>query len=131
MSHRWRGRNIVIRSRDIERIRVKYPGHNCEAMAIDPSNGDILIFTKNNRRQESKVYKVAQGSGDSKNKIKKLEYVTTLPNMLVTGADISPTGDILAMTKTGEGWRWRKRCGLMAWADFFRTGPTPCRLFNF
>jgi len=130
VSHRWRGRNIVIPSRDIERIRVKYPGNDCEAMVVDPSNGDILIFTKNGRSHKStKVYKVAQGSGDSRTR--KLWYVTTLPNMLVTGADISPSGDILVMTVTGEGWRWRKSCGLMAWADFLRTRPTPCRLFNF
>jgi len=131
VSRKWRGHNIDIRSRDIERIRVKYPGHVCEAMVVDPSNGDILLVTKSNRRHGSKVYKVPQGSGNSKTKTKKLEYVTTLPNMLVTGADISPSGDILAMTETGEGWRWRKSCGLMAWADFLRTRPTPCRLFNF
>ena len=43
VSHRWRGRNIVIPSRDIERIRVKYPGHKCKAMVVDPSNADILL----------------------------------------------------------------------------------------
>jgi hypothetical protein len=130
VSRRWRGQNIEIQSWDIARIRVKYPGHDCEAMTIDPSNGDILLFTKNNRRQESKVFKVAQGSGDSKTKTKKLEYVTTLPDMLITGADISPTGDILALTYNGEGWRWGKSDGLMAWADFLRTGPPPCRLYS-
>merc|ERR1719222_1849168 len=50
--------------------------------------------------------------------------------MLVTGADISPTGDILALTSDGEGWRWGKSDGLMAWADFLRTGPPPCRLYR-
>merc|ERR1712183_988642 len=130
VSRRWRGHDIEIRSRDIERIRVKYPGHDCDAMVVDPSNGDILLFTKSNRRHGSKVYKVPQGSGHSKTKTKRLQYVTTLPNMLVTGADISPSGDILALTNNGEGWRWRKSDGLMAWADFLKTGPNPCRLYQ-
>merc|ERR1719500_2011471 len=76
VSRRWRGHDIEIRSRDVERIRVRSPGHDCDAMVVDPSNGDILIFTKSNRRHGSKVYKVPQGSGDSKTKTKKLEYVT-------------------------------------------------------
>merc|ERR1719222_486678 len=78
VSRRWRGHDIEIQSRDIERIHVKYPGHDCDAMVVDPSNGDILIFTKSNRRHGSKVYKVPQGSGDSKTKTKRLQYVTTL-----------------------------------------------------
>merc|ERR1712130_550609 len=127
--HRWRGRKTVISSREINRIRVEYPGHDCEAMVVDPLNGDILLFTKSSRRHQSKVYQVPQSSGASKTKTKKLEYVTTLPNMLVTGADISLTGDILALINKGEGWRWRKSDSLMAWADFLRTGPAPCRLY--
>ena len=129
MSQRWHGLNTAVSSRDIEHIHVPYLGHDCEAMVVDPLNGDILLFTKSNRRHQSKVYKVPQSSGVSKTKTKKLEYVTTLPNMLVTGADISPTGDILAMINNGEGWRWTKSDNLMAWADFLRTRPAPCRLY--
>jgi len=130
VSHRWHGRYKLIPSRNVKRIRVKYPGHDCQAMAVDPLNGDILIFTKSHQRRASMVFKVPQGSGDSRTKT--LEYVTTLPNnMLITGADMSPTGDILYLSNTHEGWRWRKPDSLMSWADFFKTGPTwtpiPCQ----
>ena len=57
-----------------------------------------------------------------------LEYVTTLPLMLVTGADISPSGDTLALTNYGEGWSWSKSDRLTSWVDFLRTGPSPCTL---
>jgi len=132
VSHNWYGHIITIWSPDIERIRVKYPDHvhDCKAMTVDPLNGDILLFTKNHQHQGSKVYKVPRGSNDTLYPRVRvtLEYVTTLPSMLVTGADISPTGDILALTNNGEGWSWRKPDSLMSWADFLRTGPTPCGL---
>merc|ERR1712130_322605 len=49
VSHDWNGHDIVISSHQIEHIHVKYPDHayDCEAMAVDPFNGDILLFTKN------------------------------------------------------------------------------------
>ena len=96
------------------RIRVRYPGHNCKAMAVDPLNGDILIFTKSHQPRGSMVFKVPQRLGDSRTKT--LEYVTTLPDMLVTAADMSPSGDILYLSNNHEGWRWRKPNSLMSWA---------------
>jgi len=132
VSLRWHGRNKSIRSRDIERIRFKYPNHvhDFKAMAVDPLNGDILVFTNNHQRQESKVYKVPQGSGDSKSKTR-VEYVTTFAHVLVTGADISPAGNILGVANGNniDGWSWTKPDGFIAWADFLKTGPTPCRLY--
>ena len=130
VSHSWQGHNIPIRYRDIERIFMKFPDplQDFEAMAVDPLNGDILLFTKNKRHEYggSKVYKMSQGSGDSKT----LEYVTTMP-MLVTEADISPTGDILIMTYDNEwdaGYTMQKPDGQMAWADFLKDKLKLCRL---
>ena len=122
----WIGHDIMIGSKEIEHIHLKYPDHayDCEAMAVDPFNGDILLFTKNHEHNESKVFKVPHGWDDPKT----LEYVVTLPYMLVTGADISPSGDTLALTNYGEGWSWSKPDGQVPWADFLRTGPTPCSL---
>ena len=123
VSPTWNGRNIVIR--DFKRICVKFPRHDwpqlatTATMVVDPLNGDILLFTKNNQRQESKVYKVPQGYGDSKTK--EFEFVTTLPNTVVTGAEISPDGDILAVTYNGDGGRWWRNPGLVPWADFLKT----------
>ena len=125
MSHDWNGHDIMIGSQEIEHIHVKYPDHayDCEAMAVDPFNGDILLFTKNHEHHESKVFKVPHGWDDPKT----LEYVATLPYKLVTGADISPSGDTLALTNYSEGWSWNKPDGL-PWVDFLRTEPTPCSL---
>ena len=122
VSHDWNGHDIMIGSQEIEHIHVKYPDHayDCEAMAVDPFNGDILLFTKNH---ESKVFKVPHGWADPKT----LEYVATLPYKFVTGADISPSGDTLALTNYGEGWSWSKPDGL-PWVDFLKTEPTPCNL---
>ena len=129
VSHSWRGHNIPIRTRDIERIRVKSSVHvrDCKAMVVDPLNGDILLFTKKIKGHVSKVYKVPQDSGDSKSKSRSPKYVTTLP-MLVTEAEILPTGDILAMNNNEEEGSMTKSCGLMAWADFLKTRPALCRL---
>ena len=62
VSPTWNGRNIVIQ--DFKRICVKFPRHDwpqlatTATMVVDPLNGDILLLTKNNQRQESKVYMV-------------------------------------------------------------------------
>ena len=106
MSQDWNGHYIMIGSQDIEHIQVKYPddAHDCEALAVDPLNGDILLFTKNHQHNESRVYTVPHGWDNPRI----LEYVTTLPLMLVTGADISPSGDTLALTNYGEVWSWSK-----------------------
>ena len=57
MSQDWNGHYIMIGSQDIEHIQVKYPddAHDCEALAVDPLNGDILLFTKNHQHNESRV----------------------------------------------------------------------------
>ena len=125
MLQTWNGHKIVVGSQDIVHIHVKYPdhGYDCEAMAVDPSNQDILLFTKNHYERQSKVFKVPHGAGD----LKTLEYITTLPYKLVTGADISPSGNTLALTSYGEGWTWHKESGV-SWANFLKSKPTPCRL---
>ena len=51
----------------------------------------------------------------------------SLPYKFVTGADISPSGDTLALTNYGEGWSWSKPDGL-PWVDFLKTEPTPCNM---
>merc|ERR1711971_259772 len=126
VSVNWTGHDIMIGSQEIEHIHLKYPDHayDCEAIAVDPFNRDILLFTKNHEHNESKVFKVPNGWDN----LKTLEYVVTLPYTLVTGADISPSGDTLALTNYGEGWSWSKPDDQVAWAEFLKTRPTPCSL---
>ena len=79
-----KGRDVHISANKIKHIHVKYPNnkrYDCEAMAVDPYNNDILLFTKNNGNRRSHVYRVPHGARDPKT----LEYVTTLPYRQVTG----------------------------------------------
>ena len=126
VSQNWNGQDIVIGSQDIEHIHIRYPDYHrdCEAMAVDPLNGDILLFTKNHEQYASDVFKVPHGWGDPKT----LEYIATLPYIKVTGADISPSGDTLALTNYWEGWSWTKPYPSTPWADFLKTYPTPCNI---
>jgi len=126
VSQDWNGQDIVIGAQDIEHIHIRYPDYHrdCEAMAVDPLNGDILLFTKNHEQYASDVFKVPHGWGDPKT----LEYIATLPYIKVTGADISPSGDTLALTNYWEGWSWTKPYPSTPWADFLKTYPTPCNI---
>jgi len=121
--YKWNGNKHI---RKITRIHIKYP-HNkrydCEAMVVDPRNKDILLFTKDTNNYRSHVYKVPHNNAN----VKTLEKITTLPYKKVTGADISPSGNTLALTSYGEGWSWHKPSQL-SWANFLKSNPTPCKL---
>ena len=110
MSPDWSEHDIVINAEEIEHIHVRYPAEifDAEAMAVDPLNGDILIFTKDHNNAVCNVFKVPHGAGDPKT----MEYITTFPIWSVTGADISPSGDTLALINYSEGFSWSKpACG--------------------
>merc|ERR1712113_704458 len=88
-----------------EHIHVRYPAEifDAEAMAVDPLNGDILIFTKDHTNAVCNVFKVPHGAG------------------------ISPSGDTLALINYHEGFSWSKPAG-WAWVDYLRTNPSACTL---
>merc|ERR1712181_81330 len=67
-------------------------------MAVDPLNGDILIFTKDHNNAVSNVFKVPHGAGDP-----------------------------LALINYAEGYSWSKPAG-SAWVDYLRTYPEACTL---
>ena len=125
MSPDWSEHDIVINAEEIEHIHVRYPAEifDAEAMAVDPLNGDILIFTKDHNNAVCNVFKVPHGAGDPKT----MEYVATFPIWSVTGADISPSGDTLALINYSEGFSWSKPAG-WAWVDYLRTNPSACTL---
>ena len=68
MSPDWSEHDIVINAEEIEHIHVRYPAEifDAEAMAVDPLNGDILIFTKDHNNAVCNVFKVPHGAGDPK-----------------------------------------------------------------
>ena len=78
------GRDIEMHSNQIRQISVKYPNnerYDCEAMAVDPQNNDILLFTKTWEKHQSHVFRVPHGSGNPKT----LEFIKTLRLKEVTG----------------------------------------------
>merc|ERR1711962_194015 len=64
----WSEHDIVINAEEIEHIHVRYPAEifDAEAMAVDPLNGDILIFTKDHNNAVCNVFKVPHGAGAPK-----------------------------------------------------------------
>jgi len=126
--------DIIIDANDIETIQVSYPGyngpddpdenHDCEAMAVDPDTLDILLFTKNWDLDESYVYRVPEGSPGQ---VREMEYVGLLKHKEVTGADISPAGDTLAIGCYEEGWSYSLPAG-QTWVEYIASDPTPCFL---
>ena len=91
------GRDIEMYSNQIRHISVKYPNnerHDCEAMAVDPQNNDILLFTKTWEQHLSHVFRVPHGSGNPKT----LEFIKTLKLKEVTGETIVNSGCIFLRT---------------------------------
>ena len=90
-----------------EAIRVKYPdgAHNCEALLVHPTTGDLYVVTK--RGGDAGVYKLAAPFNPSK--VNTLARVATLSGpgffgALVTGADISPDGRRVALCDYASGY---------------------------
>jgi len=116
--------DIQIDSNDIETIKVSYPDRNydCEGMVVDPDTLDIILFTKHST---SDVFRVPSGSGGE---VRELELVGLLNHRDVTGADISPSGDILALACYDDGWSYSKPDG-QTWVEYLSTDPEPtCEL---
>jgi len=126
--------DIAIDPNDVETIQVSYPdyngpddpdeNHDCEAMAVDSNTLDILLFTKNWDFDESYVYRVPEGSPGE---VREMEYVGLLKHWNVTGADISPLGDTLAIGCYNEGWSYSLPPG-QTWVEYLASDPTPCFL---
>ena len=53
------GHNVDISRNDIEDLQVRYDGfsYDCEALAVDESSGDLLMFTKDRENSISEVYR--------------------------------------------------------------------------
>ncbi|XP_023342729.1 uncharacterized protein LOC111712376 [Eurytemora carolleeae] len=120
-------KKILINKDDIDVYRAAYPGfsHDCEALAVDPSNGDIFLFTKDRVHAISEVYKFPfpQSSSD----VFILEHVVTLPSYWITGGDISPSGRILALTNKQDAFAWERPANI-SWSQFLQTNPGACTL---
>ncbi|MBL8617821.1 MAG: hypothetical protein JNM72_19585 [Deltaproteobacteria bacterium] len=93
--------------------RLRYPPgpQDAEALTVHPCTGQVHIFTKD-RDGDPGVYALpAEPTGPDM--VAELSLVATLPRAtfdgsgLITAADWSPGGELLALRTYGGGWAWR------------------------
>lgn len=113
---------------DIEKLQVRYPdfSYDCEALTVDSQTGDILMFTKDRENSLSEVFRYPAPQSQTNNPFT-LEHVATLPLYWITGGDISPDGNTLALTNKQEAFSYSKPTG-QSWPEFLLENPEPCRL---
>jgi len=113
---------------EIEDLQVRYPdfSYDSEALTVDQATGDIFMFTKDRENSISEVYRYPFPQSEAKNPFT-LEHVATLPLFWITGGDISPDGNTLALTNKQEAFSFTKPEG-MSWPEFLVNNPEPCNL---
>lgn len=110
-----------------EAIRIKYPdgAHNCEALLVYPTTGDLYFVTK--AAGSAGVYKLAAPFDASK--VNTLARVATLRGpgffgALVTGGDISPDGRRVALCDYAGGYELTLPEGSKSFDDVWAQKPT-------
>jgi len=113
---------------EIEDLQVRYPdfSYDSEALTVDQTSGDIFMFTKDRENSISEVYRYPFPQSEANNPFT-LEHVATLPLFWITGGDISPDGNTLALTNKQEAFSFTKPEG-MSWTEFLVNNPEPCIL---
>lgn len=110
-------------------VEVTYPDgpHDCEALAVDPAEGSVLLITKSPR---CKAYRLPLGAlldETAPNGPLPLEKLTGLPVLLPTAADLSPDGKALVVVNYWQGFLYT-RSGNQRWADALDRMPRPIAL---
>merc|ERR1711973_237971 len=120
--------DMTVPQDSIEQFEVIYEGfsYDCEALAVDESTGDWYMFTKDRENSISEVFRYPFPQSVDNNPFT-LEHVATLPLFWITGADISPDGNTLALTNKQEAFSFTKPEG-MSWPEFLLNNPEPCNL---
>lgn len=116
----------------VDTLTLVYPDgpHDAEAMVVDPVDGDLLLITKDwGRTGESQVYRAPADAADGSTTT--LEHVGTVPlerGTLVTGADVSPDGTVVALRSYGAVELYPRPSGGPLWQAFDESpcaGPVP------
>jgi hypothetical protein len=94
---------------DTEIRRFTYPDgpQDVEALAVDPVEGTVFVFSKGD---SSTVYRVPEDGGDA-------EVVATLPLATVTAAELSPDGVTLAVHTLRTTHLWRRASVDEPWSE--------------
>jgi thiol-disulfide isomerase/thioredoxin len=123
----------VVNVSEIDTIQLTYPNnipHNAETLLIDPVQGDLYIVTKN-VTGNSLVFRAAAPLATTQPTT--LEQVAQLTfgaaplagSTLVTGGDISPNGEWIALRTYTNAYLWRRSSGESIAAGL---GTMPCPL---
>lgn len=99
-----------------ERFDVRYPGgdrHDCEAMFVDPVTKMVYIITKGDT---AGIYRVSVDWAVPLT----FEKVGEISVTLVTAADISPKGDLIAVRSYGDILLWPRSQGVSVEESFSR-----------
>jgi hypothetical protein len=93
---------------DVQVITLSYPDgpHDAEALLVDPTTGDILIATKEDRG--ANVY-FAAGTAISEGTPVVLRRVRSLGVSQVSAGDLSRDGRFLALRSEEQGWLWERQ----------------------
>ena len=104
-----------------------------EAMVVDPVSGDLVFVTKEwSRLGTSGVYRSPAGlAAGSTTTLERVGEVPLEPGTLVTGADVTRDGSLVALRSYGAVDLYRRPAGEPLWAAFSTTpcsGPSPGEL---
>lgn len=107
--------------------------HDVEAMVVDPVSGDLVFVTKEwSRLGTSGVYRSPAGlAAGSTTTLERVGEVPLEPGTLVTGADVTRDGSLVALRSYGAVDLYRRPAGEPLWAAFSTTpcsGPSPGEL---
>jgi hypothetical protein len=104
-------------SSGVEKIRLTYPepGVNSEALAVDPVSGDLFLFEKTSDDPVA-IYRAPADlvPGGDPTLLELAGVVGIETGSQVTGADISPTGDRIALRGYDEIWVWPRSAADLA-----------------
>lgn len=91
-------------------ITLMYPDgpHDAESLAIDPTTGDLYVFTK--QSAVSRVYRAARSLIDPGGPAV-LSFVVQLPFNFATAADISPDGGLIVLRGLDSACLWDRAPG--------------------
>ena len=119
----------------VDTLHFEFPDgpHDVEAMVVDPVDGDLLVVTKDWRRTgAAAVFRAPAELVDGSTTV--LEAVGSVPldpGTLVTAADVTPDGSLVALRSYGAVHLYRRPTGEPLWSAFETVpceGPVPTEL---
>lgn len=98
---------IVKKVKKRKEVDILFPGRvfDCEALAVDPETGDILLISKEKYR--ARIFRVSYDQFWSKSKVI-AEYLLDVPCSSISAADISSSGESIILRNESTGWLWKK-----------------------